>query len=72
MDRINQIDNNIWTQFDLANTLKSDESVPLIHFARFRSRRETNGPNQNNIDFGIFRLYLVPSNFYDPYQLSIS
>jgi hypothetical protein len=31
--RVNQSenDNNIWTQFDLINTLESYEFVPLIH-----------------------------------------
>jgi hypothetical protein len=43
------------------NTIESDESVPLIHFRRFRSGREINGPNQNDIDFDDLHdlLYLI-------------
>jgi hypothetical protein len=34
----NEIDNNKWKRFDLANTREPNEFVPLIHL--FRSRRE--------------------------------
>jgi hypothetical protein len=51
MGRIIRIDNNNLTGFDLVNNLKSDEFVPDNSLLRFKSRRETNGPNQYSFGF---------------------
>jgi hypothetical protein len=42
----NKIDNNIWTGFNLMNTLESDEFSSVIYIRSFGSGRETHGPNQ--------------------------
>jgi hypothetical protein len=49
----NKIDNHIWTRFDLANTLESDEFAPVIYIQSFGSGRDAIGINQNDVNNSI-------------------